>query len=69
MPVYNLIEYSDNYSDTSGSLWQLKRDEIEKNNDLTVYNLSHSNTNQILLAILAKLEQKTMLKSSYHQNI
>ena len=21
MPMYNLIEYSDNYSDTSGSLW------------------------------------------------
>ena len=29
MPLYNLIEYSDNYSDTSGSLWQFKRDEIE----------------------------------------
>ena len=25
--MYNLIEYSDNYSDTSGSLWQFKRDE------------------------------------------
>ena len=24
MPMYNLIEYSDNYSDTSGSLWQFK---------------------------------------------
>ena len=24
MPMYNLIEYSDNYSDTSGKLWQLK---------------------------------------------
>ena len=22
MPMYNLIEYSDNHSDTSGSLWQ-----------------------------------------------
>ena len=22
MPVFNLIEYSDNYSKTSGSLWQ-----------------------------------------------
>ena len=22
MPVYNLIEYSDNYLETSGSLWQ-----------------------------------------------
>ena len=21
MPIYNLIEYTDNYSDTSGSLW------------------------------------------------
>ena len=27
MPMYNLIEYSDNYSDTSGRLWQFKRDE------------------------------------------
>ena len=36
MPVYNLIEYSDNYSDTSGSLWQFKRDEIKGNVDLTV---------------------------------
>ena len=35
MPMYNLIEYSDNYSDTSGSLWQFKRDEIE-DVDLTV---------------------------------
>ena len=26
MPVYNLIEYSDNYSKT-GSLWQYYRDE------------------------------------------
>ena len=36
MPMYNLIEYSDNYSDTSGSLWQFKRDEIEGDVDLTV---------------------------------
>ena len=34
--MYNLIEYSDNYSDTSRSLWQFKRDEIEENFDLTV---------------------------------
>ena len=25
MPMYNLIEYSDNYSDNSGSLWGLKK--------------------------------------------
>ena len=33
MPMYNLIEYSDNYSKTSGSLWQYYKD--EPNNNLT----------------------------------
>ena len=32
MPIYNLIEYSDNYAKTSGSLWQYYRD--ESNNSL-----------------------------------
>ena len=27
MPMYNLIEYSNKYSKTSGSLWQYYRDE------------------------------------------
>ena len=45
MPMYNLIEYSDNHSDTSGSLWQFKRDEQPINNngafiDITVENSS-----------------------------
>ena len=33
MPMYNLIEYSDNYSKTSGSLWKYYRD--DPNNNLT----------------------------------
>ena len=52
MPMYNLIEYSDNYSDTSGGLWQFKRDEQPINNtgasiDLTAENKSNliGNTN------------------------
>ena len=40
MPMYNLIEYSDDYSDTSGSLWQFKRDKKEEKNNLTVDNSS-----------------------------
>ena len=32
MPMNNLVEYSNNYSDTSGSLWQFKRDEVPTNN-------------------------------------
>ena len=27
LPMYNLLEYSDNYGDSSGSLWRFKRDE------------------------------------------
>ena len=40
MPMYNLIEYNDNYSDTSGRLWNFKRDEIEGDIDLTIDNAS-----------------------------
>ena len=32
MPMYNLIEYSDNYSKTTGSLWQYCKD-IPARND------------------------------------
>ena len=32
MPMYNLIEYSSNCSDTSGSLWQFKREEQNMSN-------------------------------------
>ena len=31
MPMYNLIEYSDNYAKTSGSLWQYYRDKPNDN--------------------------------------
>ena len=31
MPIYNLIEYSDNYAKTTGSLWQYFRDEPNDN--------------------------------------
>ena len=43
MPMYNLIEYSDNYQDSSASLYQYKRDEPPEDNaiaNLTVNNSS-----------------------------
>ena len=43
MPMYNLIEYSNNYSDTSGSLWQFKRDESPLTNDGNSDNFSINN--------------------------
>ena len=42
MPMYNLVEYSDNYSDTSGSLWQFKRDKLNVNDINTA--LTNDNT-------------------------
>ena len=42
MPMYNLIEYSDNYQDSSATLYQYKRDEPpdDINNNLAVNNSS-----------------------------
>ena len=58
MPMYNLTEYSNNYSDTSGSLWQYKRDEIINNADVTmIIMLFHLNIKQNLLVILLQMEQ------------
>ena len=38
MPMYNFIEYNDNYSKTSGSLWQYYRDEPALDNAGTLVN-------------------------------
>ena len=43
-PMYNLIEYSDNYSDTSGSSWQFKRDESPINNAGNPINVAVNNS-------------------------
>ena len=42
--MYNLIECSDNYSGTSGSLWQFKRDESPITNDENPENVTIANS-------------------------
>ena len=44
MPKYNLIEYSDNYADSSGSLYQFKRDESPMNNTRNPLNVALDNS-------------------------
>ena len=44
MNMYNLIEYSDSYSDTSGSLFQYKRDEQPLDNDRIRQNVTVDNS-------------------------
>ena len=53
MPVCNLIEYSDNYSDTWGSLWQFKQDEVPAGNAVLTIDNSQS------LKYKAALSRKT----------
>ena len=41
--MYNLIEYSDNYSKTSGSLWQYCKDIPSVNNNNTIVDFVEDN--------------------------
>ena len=38
MPMYNLIEYSSNYSETTGSLWFYSKDEATNFNNYIANN-------------------------------
>ena len=60
IPMCNLIEYSDNYSDTSVSLWQFKRDEVHViNADLTIDNSQSFKYNAALFGKTANAVNNT----------
>ena len=54
MPVYNLIEYSDNYSKTSGSLWQYYKDDPN--------NIENSELFKYKIKITGKIPDKVIQK-------
>ena len=54
IPMYNLIEYSDNYLKVSGSLWQYYRDEPLFNNN------NNNNNNNILDFTVANNNSKSL---------
>ena len=43
MPMYNLTEYSDNYSKTSGSLWQYCKDILTVDNNNAIVSFTENN--------------------------
>ena len=43
MPMYNLIKYSDNYSKTSGGLWQYCKDIPAVDNNNAIVNFAENN--------------------------
>ena len=59
MPMYSLIEYSDNYSKTSGILWQYCRDELAVNDDSEIIDFTVDNTEINSFKIKEKLTGKT----------
>ena len=45
MPIYNLVEYSDNYANTTGILWQYCKDIPARNNNNEITEFTAGNTN------------------------
>ena len=77
MPMYNLIEYSDNYQDSSATLYQYKQDEPPETNainDLTTDNPSSSKYKISLLGNLvdanniARINVKVVIPLKYLSN-
>ena len=52
MPMYNLIDYSGNYSKTFGSLWQYCRDELFLDANVAIADL------MIITVLCLNLQQK-----------
>ena len=48
MPMYNLIEYSDDYSETSGSLWQYWNERLAVNNAGNIVDFNGGNATDSL---------------------
>ena len=61
-PMYNLIEYSNNYSKTSGSLWEYDRDEQVLKGNGTVIDFPSDNSNNF---VLFKIKIKVASKIEY----
>ena len=77
MPMYNLIEYSDNYQDSSATLYQYKRDEPPEANGIDNLTVGNSNSfkynvsllgNPIVADNIAKKGVKVVVPLKYLSN-
>ena len=59
MPIYNLIEFSDAYSKTSGILWQYYRDEPALDNNGNIIDYPDKNNNSALFKFKQKITRQT----------
>ena len=58
MPMYNLIEYSDAYLETSGSLWQYYKDEPALNGNGNIIDIPNDN-NSISFKFKQQITEQT----------
>ena len=77
IPMYNLIEYSDNYQDSSGTLYQYKRDERAEANAIDDLTADNSNSfkykvsllgNPVVADNIAKRSVKVVVPLKYLSN-
>ena len=77
MPMYNLIEYSDNYQDSSATLYQYKRDEPPEDDAVADLTADNSNSfkykvsllgNPVLDGAVAKRSVKVVVRLKYLSN-
>ena len=77
MPMYNLIEYSDNYQDSSATLYQYKRDELPEANAIDDLTVDNSNSfkykvsllgNPVVADNIAKRSVKVVVPLKYLSN-
>ena len=77
MPMYNLIEYSDNYQDSSATLYQYRRDEPPEANAINALTSNTSSSfkykvellgNQVLDGHIAKRSVKVVVPLKYLSN-
>ena len=57
MLMYNLIEYSDNYQDSSGTLYQYKRDEPAEDDAVADLTADHSDSSKYKIKLLGNVSE------------
>ena len=77
MPMYNFIEYSDNYQDSSATLYQYKQDEPPEANAIDDLTVDNSNSfkykvsllgNPVVADNIAKRSVKVVVPLKYLSN-
>ena len=68
MPINNLLEYSDNYSMTSGSLWNHYRDEVNDDTNENNPDNNKINNNKTITSTFFEYKTKKKIGRTYDDN-